>query len=763
MARYRILSGAFWVCIILVHGCAKIEGLNNSVDGGIGTGTGADSDSDMDAGGDTDDDAGTDGDGDTDTDTDADADTDADTDTDTDTDADSDTDGDGDTDTGTESGTDPVACGDTDTSVCGADPCVDGYCCDDSCTDVCEACNLTGSKGTCTPVPLGDDPDSECTAQDAGSCGSNGACDGLGQCEEYGTDTPCGVSGCPADSCDGTTAFLDYPTTCENYCGDGSCQESCTCSAAQTNCTASGCCTAQCALPAGCATAAGTCADVCGATTLSVEQVCNGCGANGANGACTGTSYACDAGHGCETRSCGGTDYICTNSGGAWQWRTSAACDDGNACTTGEACSGGACKGGSAVAEGTACTGGLCKAGACVDDQCFISGLWYGDQDSNPANECQACVPSTSGTLWTNKTFGTACSLGICNGADTCIVNPCATDETLEPGTTTVCWKRCPQGKSWSGSACTGSATNYTQASAIAACRALAGTTLNWRLATTRDFARILNPSSLGNETGPAFTGTACTTASTNCYVMFDSGIRGTTGIWSQSTASSSNGARANLNTGAVTNAANTGTSQALCIRDTSASTACQTAAAAFVYSFETGESATTLYGSPSCWSVGTPTANASAPPSAQSGSNLLGCPRTTVYSNNLSETTNWAEGPRTSAWEGFKIAACSGQSVSVHFYMWTDIESNASWCTDGVWWEISTDGGWTWTAAATSVPFTDTHGNWCALNSGWLEHTYTLPAAYLNDQFRMRWIFYSDAQNRFRGPFVDNVHLVKN
>ncbi|MDD5308129.1 MAG: hypothetical protein PHU25_12475, partial [Deltaproteobacteria bacterium] len=338
----------------------------------------------------------------------------------------------------------------------------------------------------------------------------------------------------------------------------------------------------------------------------------------------------------------------------------------------------------------------------------------------------------------------------------------CAADEVQEPGGT-ACWKRCPLGQTWSGSACTGTATTYTQANAISACQALATSSSNWRLATTRDFARILGNATVNNETGPGFTGTACTNASTGCYAMFDSATRGATGIWTQSVASSSNGGKANLSTGAVTSVARTGTNPALCLRDMDAAAACQSAASAFVYSFENGEPATTLYGSPSCWSVGAPTANASAPSSAQSGTQLLGCPRTAVYSNSLSYTTNWAEGPRTSAWEGFKISQCSGQNVSVHFSMWTDIEPNAAGCPDGVWWEISTDGGYTWTAVPTSVPFTDAYGNWCLLNSGWLEHTYTLPAAYLNDQFRMRWVFYSNSQNRFRGPFVDNVHLVRN
>src|SRR5262249_37445239 len=40
-------------------------------------------------------------------------------------------------------------------SDCLSGSCVDGYCCNSVCTGTCLACNVTGSLGTCTPVPLG--------------------------------------------------------------------------------------------------------------------------------------------------------------------------------------------------------------------------------------------------------------------------------------------------------------------------------------------------------------------------------------------------------------------------------------------------------------------------------------------------------------------------------------------------------------------------------------------------------------------------------
>ena len=41
---------------------------------------------------------------------------------------------------------------------CQSGPCVDGVCCNQACSGSCQACNLPGTVGQCTPIPGGQDP-----------------------------------------------------------------------------------------------------------------------------------------------------------------------------------------------------------------------------------------------------------------------------------------------------------------------------------------------------------------------------------------------------------------------------------------------------------------------------------------------------------------------------------------------------------------------------------------------------------------------------
>ncbi len=116
-----------------------------------------------------------------------------------------------------------VACG-TD-GVCTSGFCSDGVCCQARCGGVCEKCNQAGRQGYCDAIAAGTDPDSECTASAASTCGTTGQCNGSRACAQYSAGTVCAAS-----YCSGNTAFA--ASTCN---GIGSCL-----AGASALCTSSG-------------------------------------------------------------------------------------------------------------------------------------------------------------------------------------------------------------------------------------------------------------------------------------------------------------------------------------------------------------------------------------------------------------------------------------------------------------------------------------------------------------------------------------------
>ena len=107
-------------------------------------------------------------------------------------------------------------------ATCASGFCVNGICCDSTCTGICVSCSLSGRMGTCSPRPAGTDPDNQCvggtglcksTCDGAGACGfpagnaycdSCHTCDGTGQCS-----VPTGS--CPGTG--GTTGSTSLPGT----------------------------------------------------------------------------------------------------------------------------------------------------------------------------------------------------------------------------------------------------------------------------------------------------------------------------------------------------------------------------------------------------------------------------------------------------------------------------------------------------------------------------------------------------------------------
>ncbi len=98
---------------------------------------------------------------------------------------------------------------------CTSGNCVDGVCCSGSCTGQCEACDVAGSVGTCSVVPLGEAPHGTVRAACGGDATCGGTCTGASR-------TACGYAPtsteCRAPSCTNGVAIV------KAYCdGVGSC------------------------------------------------------------------------------------------------------------------------------------------------------------------------------------------------------------------------------------------------------------------------------------------------------------------------------------------------------------------------------------------------------------------------------------------------------------------------------------------------------------------------------------------------------------
>ena len=125
------------------------------------------------------------------------------------------------------------------TAQCSSKYLADGVCCLAACEYACSTCLASkqdsgGRSGYCLPVKLGTDPDEECTATDAASCGTTGMC-GLGGCQLFegnncNAGSLCNLGGkCGNGTCRGAT-----PKTCA---APATCQEAGVCEPTTGECT----------------------------------------------------------------------------------------------------------------------------------------------------------------------------------------------------------------------------------------------------------------------------------------------------------------------------------------------------------------------------------------------------------------------------------------------------------------------------------------------------------------------------------------------
>ncbi len=111
---------------------------------------------------------------------------------------------------------------------CASGQCVDGVCCDTACTATCQRCNRPAALGTCGPIDLGLDPDSECGGVSCSGYywGWDGAdcltaanvpaaavfCNGAGACQGRADVCPSASAGAVSLTCDTACTTPDDET-----------------------------------------------------------------------------------------------------------------------------------------------------------------------------------------------------------------------------------------------------------------------------------------------------------------------------------------------------------------------------------------------------------------------------------------------------------------------------------------------------------------------------------------------------------------------
>ena len=338
--------------------------------------------------------------------------------------------------------------------------CVDGVCCGTACDGTCQACNVAGSQGTCTPIAAGQDP--------SGECGPNGVCDGLGSCRER-NGVACALgSDCLSAHCvDGVCCDTACSGLCEQ-CNLAGAAGTCSASPGGTNpdndcatqpastCGQNGVCSGSrtCSLyPNGTVCAGSSCAS---GTSLNLPDKCDGAGTCADAGVQSCVPYTCDsaASHcraSCTTDAQCAPGFRCEVSTGLCLAAFGQPCVSDAGCF-GHACCSNVCRdltsdpndcGGCSLVctnpHGTiACTGSNCAPGCASGWGSCDGNTMNGCETSLTTNtNCAACgVPCSRSNASSSCSTG-ACVLGSCtSGFDNCDGNDgngCETSHASAP------------------------------------------------------------------------------------------------------------------------------------------------------------------------------------------------------------------------------------------------------------------------------------------------------------------------------------------
>ncbi len=326
---------------------------------------------------------------------------------------------------------------------CNSGICAQGVCCATACVGNCKSCALPGSAGVCADVPSGQDPLGQCADSGAATCGTNGSCDGVGNCQKYASGTICGADTCStgqeilAGRCDGAgVCVAGTVEACAPYvCGTaGDCLTKCATSAdcaagyqcSGTLCCSGSTCTGQ-ALGTTC-TAAAQCASgfcqqgvCCGS---SCTGTCRSCALPGTAGACSSVPAGQDPLGSCSdlgASSCG-TDGTCDGGGKCRLYGPTTICAaatcSGSTYTPARSCDGtGSCQ----TVTATLCTPYSCDA---TNNVCKTT--CGANTDCAAPSICNTTTMSC-GLLANGSTctVGSACNSGFCQQG-VCCATACA-------------------------------------------------------------------------------------------------------------------------------------------------------------------------------------------------------------------------------------------------------------------------------------------------------------------------------------------------
>ncbi|MSP92825.1 MAG: hypothetical protein EXR79_13645 [Myxococcales bacterium] len=331
-----------------------------------------------------------------------------------------------------------AVCDDGDACSVG-DTCQGGTCkggtdknCDDGnpCTD--DSC----SKGTCASTANA----APCSDNDA--CTQGDACAG-GKCGA-GSPKPCDDGNpCTTDGCDpqaGTCASANNAAVCDdkNPCTLGDACKAGACTAgAGVNCDDGSACTND-----ACDTKTGKCVTNNNSSPCSDGNACTqGDGCDG--GTCVvGVAKSCDDANPCSNDSCDIVTAACQNLANA------AICTDGDACSIGDGCAGGACKKGAAkvCADNDTCTNDLCDS---ASGNCVFKAITGCGGNCSPASDCKDGNVCTADSCVGGKCAFPA-NTAACDDGNACTLGDMCANGGCKPGAA----KSCDDGKPCTDDAC---------------------------------------------------------------------------------------------------------------------------------------------------------------------------------------------------------------------------------------------------------------------------------------------------------------------